>query len=52
MNASIDYLVIAADSLEQGAAWCAATFGVQPSGGGKHPLMGTHNRFQGRSQRS
>jgi hypothetical protein len=43
VNASIDHLVIAADSLEQGADW-RATFGVQPSGGGKHPLMGTHNR--------
>jgi hypothetical protein len=37
-------LVIAADSLEQGAAWCMATFGAQPSGGGKHAFMGTHNR--------
>ncbi len=44
MNASIDHLVIAADSLEQNADWRAATFGDQPSGGGKHPLMGTHNR--------
>ena len=44
MDAVIDHLVIAADSLEQGAAWCAATFGVRPSGGGKHPLMGTRNR--------
>jgi hypothetical protein len=44
VNAVIDHLVIAADSLEQGSAWCVATFGVQPSGGGKHPLMGTHNR--------
>ncbi|WP_458112291.1 VOC family protein [Arthrobacter sp. R1-13] len=44
MNATIDHLVIAADSLEQGENWCAATFGVQPSGGGKHVLMGTHNR--------
>lgn len=44
MSASIDHLVIAADTLEQGAAWCAATFGVEPSGGGRHPLMGTHNR--------
>lgn len=43
MNAVIDHLVVAADSLEQGAAWCAATFGVQLSGGGKHPLMSTHN---------
>lgn len=44
MNARIDHLVIAADSLEQGTAWCEATLGVQPAGGGKHPLMGTHNR--------
>ncbi|MCO4257245.1 VOC family protein [Pseudarthrobacter cellobiosi] len=44
MNARIDHLVIAADPLEQGVAWCGATFGVQPSGGGKHALMGTHNR--------
>ena len=44
MNARIDHLVIAADSLEQGSAWCEATFGVQPAGGGKHALMGTHNR--------
>lgn len=44
MNATIDHLVIAADSLEQGEAWCTATFGVQPSGGGKHAFMGTHNR--------
>jgi Glyoxalase-like domain len=44
VNAVIDHLVIAADSLEQGSAWCAATFGgVQFSGGGRHPLMGTHN---------
>jgi hypothetical protein len=44
VSARIDHLVIAADSLEQGAAWCVATFGVRPSGGGKHPSMGTHNR--------
>lgn len=52
MNASIDHLVIAADSLEQGDAWCAATFGVQPSGGGKHALMGTHNRVMAISSES
>ena len=44
MLRGIDHLVIAADSLEQSADWRAATFGDQPSGGGKHPLMGTHNR--------
>lgn len=41
----IDHLVIAADSLEQGEAWCAGVFGVEPSGGGRHALMGTHNRL-------
>ena len=45
MSARIDHLVIAADSLEQGVAWCERTLGAQPSGGGKHPLMGTHNRL-------
>jgi hypothetical protein len=45
MNARVDHLVIAADSLEQGAAWCESTLGVQPAGGGQHPLMGTHNRL-------
>ncbi|HET9205311.1 MAG TPA: VOC family protein [Burkholderiaceae bacterium] len=44
MNARVDHLVIACDSLEQGIAWCVTTLGVQPAGGGKHPLMGTHNR--------
>jgi Glyoxalase-like domain len=44
VNARIDHLVFAADSLKQGEAWCEATFGVQPSGGGKHALMGTHNQ--------
>lgn len=43
MNARIDHLVVAADSLAQGWAWCDATFGVQPAGGGKHAFMGTHN---------
>jgi hypothetical protein len=44
VNASIDHLVIAAGSLEQGADWRAATFGVQPSAVASTHLMGTHNR--------
>lgn len=43
MSWSVDHLVIGAATLEQGAAWCAATLGVLPGPGGKHPLMGTHN---------
>lgn len=45
MNARIDHLAVVADSLEQGARWCEEAFGVAPAAGGKHPLMGTHNRL-------
>lgn len=45
MTSRVDHLVIAAASLEQGAAWCEATLGVVPGPGGEHPLMGTHNRL-------
>lgn len=43
--ARIDHLVVGADTLAQGAAWCEATLGVVPGPGGEHPLMGTHNRL-------
>ena len=43
--ARIDHLVVAADTLAQGVAWCEATLGVKPGPGGEHPLMGTHNRL-------
>jgi hypothetical protein len=43
--ARIDHLVVAADTLAQGAAWCEATLGITPGPGGEHPLMGTHNRL-------
>lgn len=45
MNTHLDHLVVAAHSLEQGVAWCEATLGVTPGPGGRHPLMGTHNRL-------
>jgi hypothetical protein len=45
MTAHVDHLVVAAASLEEGAAWCEATLGVVPGPGGEHPLMGTHNRL-------
>jgi len=44
-GASIDHLVVVADSLEQGATWCERTLGVVPGPGGEHVLMGTHNRL-------
>ena len=43
--ARIDHLVVVADSLEQGAAWCEAELGVVPGPGGSHALMGTHNHL-------
>ncbi|HEX2547301.1 MAG TPA: VOC family protein [Ramlibacter sp.] len=45
MSARVDHLVVAAGSLDEGAAWCEATLGVVPGPGGEHPLFGTHNRL-------
>lgn len=45
MTARVDHLVIGADTLAQGAAWCRKTLGTEPNPGGEHPLMGTHNRL-------
>jgi hypothetical protein len=39
----LDHIVIAARSLEQGAAFVRERLGVDIPAGGKHPLMGTHN---------
>jgi len=44
VSVQLDHLIVAAATLEQGAAWCETTLGVMPGAGGKHPLMGTHNR--------
>jgi len=44
-RAEVDHLVVAAQSLEQGALWCERTLGVTPAPGGKHVTMGTHNRL-------
>lgn len=41
---TVDHLVIAAQSLAQGVAWCEAELGVSPQAGGEHLLMGTHNK--------
>ena len=41
----LDHLVVMADTLAQGAAWCEATLGAAPAPGGEHPLFGTHNRL-------
>jgi Glyoxalase-like domain len=45
MKAQIDHLVVVANHLDQGVAWCEATLGITPSPGGEHKLFGTHNRL-------
>ena len=45
MNTRLDHLVVAADTLELGVAWCEATLGLVPGPGGRHALFGTHNRL-------
>ena len=39
----LDHLVIAAASLEQGQSYLYDVYGLEPSPGGQHPAMGTHN---------
>jgi len=43
--AAVDHLIVAAATLAEGVDWCEAVLGVTPEAGGKHPLMGTHNRL-------
>lgn len=44
MKRELDHIVVAARSLEEGSAWVEAALGVKMLPGGKHALMGTHNR--------
>jgi hypothetical protein len=45
VSARLDHLVVAADSLDMGAAALERTLGVCLSPGGQHARMGTHNRL-------
>jgi hypothetical protein len=45
LSAAVDHLVVGAHTLEQGAQWCERVLGATPASGGKHVLMGTHNRL-------
>jgi Glyoxalase-like domain len=45
LKTQIDHIVVVAQTLEQGAAWCEATLGITPQPGGDHPQFGTHNRI-------
>jgi hypothetical protein len=40
---TLDHIVIAAATLEQGADYVESKLGVAPSPGGRHPTQGTHN---------
>ena len=42
---TVDHLVVMARSLDEGVAWCEASLGITPGGGGEHAFMGTHNRL-------
>ncbi|WP_010140290.1 VOC family protein, partial [Oceanicola sp. S124] len=45
-SAKLDHIVVAAADLGAGVAWVEERLGQPlPSAGGKHPLMGTHNRL-------
>lgn len=44
-TSELDHLVVAARTLEEGAAWIARSLGVQTVTGGRHVPMGTHNRL-------
>lgn len=40
-----DHIAIAARTLDEGAAWLTERLGIAPEPGGRHPMMGTHNRL-------
>lgn len=44
---TFDHLAVTAPDLDAGTAWVEASLGVELAPGGKHPVMGTHNRLLG-----
>ena len=42
---ALDHLAVVAKTVEEGAAFVEAVLGVQPTRGGRHPEMGTHNQL-------
>ena len=45
MRILLDHLVVAARSLAEGVAWVESRLGTPMGPGGRHELMGTHNRL-------
>lgn len=43
----LDHIAIAAETLEEGAAWAEERLGVPLLPGGKHARFGTHNQLLG-----
>jgi hypothetical protein len=43
--ATIDHLIVAATSLDEGIAWCERHLGIRPLPGGVHTRYGTHNHL-------
>ena len=43
VKTQIDHIVVVAQTLEQGVAWCETTLGITPNEGGEHKQFGTHN---------
>ncbi|SLN39403.1 hypothetical protein PSA7680_01942 [Pseudoruegeria aquimaris] len=43
----LDHIAVAAETLEEGVAWVEERLGVSMLPGGRHPVMGTHNRLLG-----
>ncbi|NND42306.1 MAG: VOC family protein [Silicimonas sp.] len=41
---ALDHIAVVARSLEEGATYVEAVLGTKLSPGGKHPIMGTHNK--------
>lgn len=44
---TFDHFAVTAATLDDGVAWVETALGVKLAGGGKHALMGTHNRLLG-----
>lgn len=47
MITALDHIAVGATTLEAGVAHVEAALGLAMTGGGKHALMGTHNRLLG-----
>lgn len=43
LRLELDHLVVAANNLDEGRAWCQAVLGLEASAGGRHDGLATHN---------